>query len=58
MLLTCATIVTMSDIEILADGEALEFGSPRYGFGVRKPMDRLPFRIRRRDVAHPDVLIA
>ena len=54
MLLSCATVITMFDIEILGDG-ALEFGSPRFGFGVRKPMGKSPFRIRRRVVGHSDI---
>lgn len=41
----------MFDIEILADEKALEYGSPRFGFGVRKPVGKVPFRIRRRNIA-------
>ncbi|KAI9664061.1 MAG: hypothetical protein M1821_007552 [Bathelium mastoideum] len=48
MLLSCTLMATMFDVEILASNEAMEFGSPRFGFGVRKPNGKIPFRIRRR----------
>ncbi|KAL4961164.1 cytochrome P450 [Aspergillus stella-maris] len=48
MLLTVAMITTFFDIELLAPSSALEFVSPRFGFGVKKPAGRVPFRIRRR----------
>ena len=48
MLLSCTSLAHMFDIEIMAEEEALEFGSPRFGFGVRKPVGKVPFRIRTR----------
>ncbi|PLB54879.1 cytochrome P450 [Aspergillus steynii IBT 23096] len=48
MLLTAAMIATMFDIELLGPESALEFVSPRFGFGVKKPAKKVPFRIRRR----------
>ncbi|CAH0038134.1 unnamed protein product [Clonostachys solani] len=49
MLLTSAMLISNFDIEIRAGKEALEFGSPRFGFGVSKPSGPVPFRIRRRN---------
>jgi hypothetical protein len=46
MLLCGAMMATMFDIEILANDSDLHFGSPRFGFGVRKPAGLVPFRIR------------
>lgn len=48
MIISCALITTMFDIEILAGENNLEYGSPRFGFGVRKPKGQVPFLIRRR----------
>ncbi|RAL08033.1 cytochrome P450 [Aspergillus homomorphus CBS 101889] len=48
MLLTSAMLVTMFDVELLAPESALQFQSSRFGFGVRKPVAQVPFRIRRR----------
>ncbi|KAE8396125.1 cytochrome P450 [Aspergillus alliaceus] len=47
MLVASAMMVTMFDVELLAP-DTLQFGSPRFGFGVRKPSEQVPFRIRRR----------
>lgn len=41
-------LVNHFDIEILASKEAMDFDSPRFGFGVRKPRDSVRFRIRQR----------
>ncbi|KAL8847243.1 MAG: hypothetical protein Q9221_007699 [Calogaya cf. arnoldii] len=49
MLLSCAMMLTLFDINILAEEEALAYGSPRFGFGVRKPKGKVPFRLRRRN---------
>ncbi|KAL8644236.1 MAG: hypothetical protein Q9226_007865 [Calogaya cf. arnoldii] len=48
MLLSCAMTLTLFDIDILAEEEALMYGSPRFGFGVRKPKGKVPFRLKRR----------
>jgi hypothetical protein len=50
MLLSLAMIVTKFDIKILAYEGELEFGSPRFGFGVRKPLEKVGFQIRRRNL--------
>ena len=47
-------MLTIFDLEILADEQALVYDSPRFGFGVRKPRGKLPFRIRKRDIADPE----
>lgn len=47
MLVSFAMFATMFDIEILGENP-VEFCSPRFGFGVRKPKNQVPFRIRRR----------
>lgn len=49
MLLSSLKLVTIFDIEILADAKALEYDSVRFGFGVRKPKGKVSFRIRRRE---------
>ncbi|GCB28270.1 cholesterol 7-alpha-monooxygenase [Aspergillus awamori] len=46
MLLTTAMMVTMFDVELLEP--IPHFDSRRFGFGVRKPVTKVPFRIRRR----------
>ncbi|GKZ21546.1 hypothetical protein AbraIFM66951_006728 [Aspergillus brasiliensis] len=46
MLLTTAMMVTMFDVELLEP--VPHFDSRRFGFGVRKPVTKVPFRIRRR----------
>ena len=51
MLVSCAKLITMFDIDILADSRAYEYGSPRFGFGVRKPQGKIPFRMRRRKIS-------
>ncbi|KAL8783455.1 MAG: hypothetical protein Q9195_009384 [Heterodermia aff. obscurata] len=48
MLLSSAVMVALFDIELLTNGQTPKFASPRFGLGVRKPEDRLPFRIKRR----------
>ncbi|RAL05357.1 cytochrome P450 [Aspergillus ibericus CBS 121593] len=48
MLLTSAMMVTMFDVELLTPASTLRFQSGRFGFGVRKPVAPVPFRIRRR----------
>lgn len=40
-------LATVYDIEILGQ-TPVEFCSPRFGFGVRKPKNQVPFRIRRK----------
>lgn len=49
-------MATMFDIELLAPN-SLQFGSPRFGFGVRKPSAQVPFRIRRRKSVSQDPFI-
>jgi cytochrome P450 len=49
VLLSCAVLTTLYDVEILATEEDLEFVLPWFGFGVRKPKGKIPFRIRMRD---------
>lgn len=41
-------MITMFDIELVAAQEPVKFESSRFGFGVRKPIANVPFRIRRR----------
>ncbi|KAF2837774.1 cytochrome P450 [Patellaria atrata CBS 101060] len=50
MLVSCAMMCTMFDVEILADAKALEFSTSRFGFGTRRPVGKVPFRIRRRQI--------
>ena len=50
ILLTCAMMALMFDIEILADDKALELDSSSYGLGVQKPKGKVPFRIRKREL--------
>jgi cytochrome P450 len=45
MMLFLATLANEFDIEPLVD---IRYGSSRFGFGVRKPVGEIPFRIRRR----------
>ena len=51
MLISSALMTTMFDIEILAAEPNLQYGSSRFGFGVRKPKGQVPFLIRRRSSA-------
>lgn len=44
-----AMLVTDFDIEILADKESREYCSDKWGLGARRIVDKLPFRIRKRD---------
>ena len=39
----------MFDIELLTDQKKLKFQSSRFGFGVQKPISKIPFRVRRRE---------
>lgn len=48
IMMTCALIVSIFDVEILADEEALEMNPADYGLGTLRPADKVPFRIRRR----------
>ena len=45
MVQSLATLTTFFDIDLLSE---IEFGSERFGFGVRRPTASVPFRIRRR----------
>ncbi|RAQ54737.1 cytochrome P450 monooxygenase [Aspergillus flavus] len=56
ILLASSMMATMFDIELLAPN-SLQFGSPRFGFGVRKPSAQVPFRIRRRKSVSQDPFI-
>lgn len=44
----CALLVSLFDIEICADDQALEMNPADYGLGTLRPADKVPFRIRRR----------
>ena len=44
----CALMTSMFDIEIQADDQALEMNPADYGLGTLRPVDKVPFRIRRR----------
>ncbi|KAH8652809.1 cytochrome P450 [Tricladium varicosporioides] len=55
MLLMTAMLTTDFEIEILADEQSQEYVSDRFGFGARKPVKEIPFRIRRRTV-HLEIL--
>ena len=46
--LTCAMMITMFDVEILADSQGLEMDSSGFGLGTQKPKYKIPFRIKRR----------
>ncbi len=48
IMMTCALIVSIFDVEILADEVALEMNPADYGLGTLRPVDKVPFRIRRR----------
>ena len=50
ILLTCAMMIFMFDIEILADDKTLELNSFSYGLSVQKPKGKVPFRIRKREL--------
>ena len=48
MIASCAMMVTMFDMEILAGDEALKVNPLFYGFGGQHPIGKVPFRIRRK----------
>ncbi|KAE8382376.1 cytochrome P450 [Aspergillus bertholletiae] len=48
ILIASSMMATMFDIDLLGPDSSVQFGSPRFGFGVRKPSAPVPFRIRRR----------
>ena len=48
MLLSCATMITMFDIELLTGSKQPKFGPSRFGLGVQVPSTNVPFRIRKR----------
>lgn len=48
MISACAMMVTLFDMEILADDAALKMNPLFYGFGGQYPVGKVPFRIRRR----------
>lgn len=50
IMMICALMVSMFDIEIRADDQALEMNPADYGLGTLRPVDKVPFRIRRRMV--------
>ncbi|MCJ1399751.1 hypothetical protein MMC11_002953 [Xylographa trunciseda] len=50
LLLAHARLIVEFDVEILAAEAMLQYASPRFGFGVRKPVGLVPFRIRRRKI--------
>ena len=48
IMMICAVMVSMFDVEIRADDQALEMNPADYGLGTLRPTDKVPFRIRRR----------
>ncbi|KAL9122095.1 MAG: hypothetical protein Q9187_001355 [Circinaria calcarea] len=48
MIATCAMMVTMFDMEILAGDDALRMNPLFYGFGGQHPIGKVPFRIRKK----------
>jgi len=48
MLLTCAMLIAMFEIEVVEKDRNKPFASPRFGFGVRKPQGKVESRIRKR----------
>ena len=48
MLLSCATMNTMFDIELLTGSNQPRFVTSHFGFGVKVPSTKVPFRIRLR----------
>ncbi|KAI9706642.1 MAG: hypothetical protein M1836_003651 [Candelina mexicana] len=48
MLLSCAAMITMFDIELMTGSNKPEFGPSRFGLGVQVPTTKVPFRIRKR----------
>ena len=48
IMLMCALMVSLFDVEVLADEKALEMNSADYGLGTLRPVGKVPFRIRRR----------
>ena len=51
ILLTCAMMTLMFDIEILADDQALELNSFTYDLSVQKSKKKVAFRIRKRELS-------
>ncbi|KAI1740237.1 cytochrome P450 [Xylaria scruposa] len=47
IIFTCVMLVSEFDIEILTD--TLDFNSWRFGLGISKPKNSMPFRVRRRN---------
>ena len=50
ILLTCAMMAFMFDIEILADDQTLKLNSFTYDLGVQKPKKKIAFRIRKKEL--------
>ena len=48
MIATCAMMVTMFDMEILAEDKALKMNPLFYGFGGQHPVENVRFKIRRK----------
>lgn len=48
MLLSCATMSTMFDIELLKSSNEPKFSPSRFGLGVQVPSSKVPFRIKNR----------
>ena len=48
MLLSCATMITKFDIELLNGSNQPNFGPSHFGLGVQVPVSKVPFRIRLR----------
>ena len=50
IMIGCAMMVAMFDVEILAEPNALKIDSRRYGIGVQHPKGKISFRVRRRQI--------
>lgn len=50
VLMTMALMVTLFDVEILADSNKIQMSSGNFGFGTLSPKEEIPVRIRRRKV--------
>ncbi|MCJ1420221.1 hypothetical protein MMC32_006578 [Xylographa parallela] len=48
MIATCAMMVTMFDMQILAEDKALKVNPLFYGFGGQHPIGKVPFKIRKK----------
>ena len=48
MIAASAILISLFDVEILADEKALEMDPKYYGLGGQHPMGKVPFRIRKR----------